>query len=106
MRWDFSAVAKKNHQPLVVYGKPLVEERRTNPIPRASEEFFGPHESFVYSGKTVEGCGNNGIKGIYRYSLYLLDISSRTIDIESSDDPQTDNEGDSTSTDPGLTTVP
>lgn len=94
VQWDFSEVAQDNHQPMVVYGKPLVEQQ-----PVDSQEFFGPHESFVYRSNTsVEGNGNNGIKGIYRYEVYLLDIRTRAIAVRSSADPQTDNEGDSTGT--------
>ncbi|WKD50792.1 hypothetical protein [Microbulbifer spongiae] len=88
--WDFSEVAKEYHQPLVVYGRPLLEQP-----PIDSQEFFGPHESFVYRGNTqVEGNGNNGTKGIYRYGVYLIDIRTRAISVRSSGDPQTDNEGE------------
>lgn len=90
VQWDFSAVAEDHHQPLVAYGRPLLEDE-----PGDSQEFFGPHESFVYRGNTlVEGNGNNGVKGIYRYEVYLLDIRTRAIAVWSSMDPQTDNEGD------------
>lgn len=90
VRWDFSAVAGKHHQPMVAYGRPFLEEK-----PVDTQEFFGPHENFVYRSNTsVEGNGNNGIKGIYRYEVYLIDIRTRAIVVRSSADPQTDNEGD------------
>ncbi|MFC6632318.1 hypothetical protein [Microbulbifer taiwanensis] len=90
VQWDFSEVAQDNHQPMVAYGKPMLEQQ-----PADNQQFFGPHESFVYRGNTsVEGNGNNGIKGIYRYEVYLLDIRTRAIVVKSSADPQTDNEGD------------
>lgn len=90
VRWDFSAVAGKHHQPMVAYGRPFLEEK-----PVDAQEFFGPHENFVYRSSTlVEGNGNNGIKGVYRYEVYLVDIRTRAIVIRSSADPRTDNEGD------------
>lgn len=91
--WDFSEVAQEYHQPLVVYGRPVLEQPPADP-----QTFFGPHESFVYRSNTlVEGNGNNGVKGIYRYGVYLMDIRTRAIVVRSSGDPQTDNEGDAKS---------
>lgn len=90
VRWDFSAVAGKHHQPMVAYGRPFLEEDPVDP-----QEFFGPHENFSYRGNTlVEGSGNNGIKGVYRYEVYLIDVRSRSVVVRSSADPRTDNEGD------------
>lgn len=94
--WNFTDVINKRYgvQPFVCYGN--------RPITAGSAEVpvyaCGPLGGFQHWQGYVLGYGNTNIKGIYSYEVYALELGSRSISLMSSGDPQTDNEGESSST--------